>query len=206
MTRTLLSLAAFVGLATAVPVSAEYIVNVQEVGPNVIATGSGSFDLTALSFVSLGLLPASIYGNIGQMAFGNASQAVYKGFTGPSSFATGASGLTFADTTSGPAVALVAATGYFYLPSAYVSGTTLAASTDVFNNRSFASLGLVSGSYVYTWGSGATADRFVLNIGNPVAGVPEPASWAMMIAGFGAIGGALRHTRRRQPQARFVGA
>ena len=29
-----------------------------------------------------------------------------------------------------------------------------------------------------------------------IAGVPEPATWAMMIMGFGMVGGALRHRRR----------
>ena len=33
-------------------------------------------------------------------------------------------------------------------------------------------------------------------IGWPVAGVPEPASWALMIGGFGAMGAALRRKRR----------
>ena len=37
-----------------------------------------------------------------------------------------------------------------------------------------------------------------------VAGVPEPASWAMMIVGFGAVGGALRHGRRRAAPARSI--
>lgn len=31
----------------------------------------------------------------------------------------------------------------------------------------------------------------------PVAGVPEPASWALMILGFGSVGGLLRDNRRR---------
>jgi hypothetical protein len=34
-----------------------------------------------------------------------------------------------------------------------------------------------------------------------VAGVPEPASWALMIAGFGLVGGALRKTRSRRHQS-----
>ena len=33
---------------------------------------------------------------------------------------------------------------------------------------------------------------------NAVAVVPEPASWAMMIAGFGIVGGAMRKTNRRR--------
>ncbi len=34
---------------------------------------------------------------------------------------------------------------------------------------------------------------------NPVTGaVPEPATWAMMIGGFGMVGGAMRRTRRKQ--------
>ena len=32
----------------------------------------------------------------------------------------------------------------------------------------------------------------------PVSGVPEPATWAMMILGFGAAGAAMRNNRRRQ--------
>jgi hypothetical protein len=38
------------------------------------------------------------------------------------------------------------------------------------------------------------ANKYVITGGNP--SVPEPASWAMMVAGFGAIGGAMRGRRR----------
>ena len=31
----------------------------------------------------------------------------------------------------------------------------------------------------------------------PIAAVPEPATWAMMISGFGAVGAGLRRNRRR---------
>ncbi len=37
-----------------------------------------------------------------------------------------------------------------------------------------------------------------------IAGVPEPASWALMILGVGAIGGALRLARRREDGAGFA--
>ena len=36
-----------------------------------------------------------------------------------------------------------------------------------------------------------------VTVGAPItAAVPEPASWALMLAGFGAIGGAMRHRRK----------
>jgi hypothetical protein len=35
--------------------------------------------------------------------------------------------------------------------------------------------------------------------GTPVGGVPEPATWAMMLLGFGAIGMTMRRSRRRNP-------
>lgn len=36
------------------------------------------------------------------------------------------------------------------------------------------------------------------------AAVPEPATWAMMLLGFGLVGGALRHRQRRQADVRFA--
>ncbi len=39
-----------------------------------------------------------------------------------------------------------------------------------------------------------TGDQIIA--GNAVAAVPEPASWAMMLGGFGAIGGAMRSRRK----------
>lgn len=38
----------------------------------------------------------------------------------------------------------------------------------------------------------------------PPTGVPEPASWATMLAGFGAIGGMIRRRRAQERKARIV--
>lgn len=35
-------------------------------------------------------------------------------------------------------------------------------------------------------------------------GVPEPSSWAMLIFGFGAVGGALRAARKRRPALNYI--
>jgi PEP-CTERM motif len=46
-------------------------------------------------------------------------------------------------------------------------------------------------------------DGFLDNVavsGPPIASVPEPASWALMIAGFGIVGGAMRNANRQRKQ------
>ena len=44
--------------------------------------------------------------------------------------------------------------------------------------------------------SANSGGRFGPNFTYAVAGVPEPATWAMMMIGFGAIGGSIRYRRR----------
>jgi hypothetical protein len=74
------------------------------------------------------------------------------------------------------------------VPSGYVSGADLGTSTATWTGASFASLGLAPGSYVSAWG----ADSFTVNV-NPI---PEPATWALMLLGLGAIGSVVRGRRR----------
>lgn len=52
-------------------------------------------------------------------------------------------------------------------------------------------------------GTFTTQDGSVAQRANfaPIAAVPEPASWAMMLMGFGVIGGAMRRRRRSTAQA-----
>lgn len=50
--------------------------------------------------------------------------------------------------------------------------------------------------------TGSVATKYDGNLSfNPV---PEPATWALMLAGFGAIGFAMRRQRKAQPQVRFA--
>lgn len=47
-------------------------------------------------------------------------------------------------------------------------------------------------------GTQNTAGGFInLSLASATSAVPEPASWAMMIGGFGMIGGTMRHSRRK---------
>ena len=51
--------------------------------------------------------------------------------------------------------------------------------------------------------AGATAFDDI-TFGSAVAGVPEPSTWAMLLLGFGAVGGALRSGRKQKLTASFA--
>ena len=50
------------------------------------------------------------------------------------------------------------------MPQGYVSGAALSDSM-TFNNATFASLGVIPGTYVWTWGTGLPNQNFTLVIG-----------------------------------------
>ena len=122
-----------------------FTVTVDQVGSNVVATGSGAFNLTGLNFVENTISGvAAIQANQGVISIGPGSKAnvsVYTGFTGPTSFGSGDTFL--ANTSSGDWVVL-GGLGLF-LPQGYVSGHALSDSM-TFNNATFASLGLTPGT------------------------------------------------------------
>ncbi|KDB52812.1 hypothetical protein X805_15460 [Sphaerotilus natans subsp. natans DSM 6575] len=174
---------------------AAFVINVNEVGADVVATGQGSFltdDLTAGS-TALSSKVAS-YARFGLLTFAGAMQPTtdYAGLQGPASFGTG--GFVFGDTFSGSPVLLRAYANQIDLPTDYVSGSALSF-TGTWLNDSFSTLGMTPGTYTWTWGTGAMADSLTLNINAPV---PEPESYALMLAGLGALGA----VRRRQRRAR----
>jgi hypothetical protein len=96
---------------------------------------------------------------------------IFTGLTGPTSFGSG--GATSPDSSSGDVVGLFGASEALTLPQGYVSGTALS-DTAQYNNATFSSLGATPGTYEWTWGTGAHADSFTLQIGT-VSAVPAPA-------------------------------
>jgi len=152
---------------------ANYIVTLQQVGPDVVATGSGAFDLTGLT--SLGPAGGSPYiaPSQGLIQIGTAASADdYTGFTGPTSFGSG--GNTFPSSSSGDFVAIAGSSTPkgMQVPQGYVSGQSLS-DTMTFNSATFASLGVTPGTYTWTWGTGAN-QNFTVQIGP--AGVPDAGS------------------------------
>ena len=150
-------------------------ITMQQVGANVVATGSGAINLTGLTFdfESGAGLNAGIQGNHGLilMVEGVFELNAYSGFSGPTSFGSG--GFVSATTSSGDPVFLFAGDGEIFLPTGYVSGTPLSDSM-TFNSATFASLGVTPGTYVWSWGTGLPNQNFTLIIG--AAGVPDGGS------------------------------
>jgi hypothetical protein len=187
-------------LALSAPAHAAYVIEVQQVGNNVVATGGGSINVSALSLFGAGgpnpsfVQPAGGFFLVGQTAAGN----YFSGFTGPGSFGLSPA-YTPASTSTGLMVGIAASENLLVLPGDYISGSLLSPSSGVFTNATFSTLGLQQGVYTWTWGADAAADSFTIRIGQ--SAVPEPATWATMLLGFVLIGGALR-ARRRQTTIR----
>jgi hypothetical protein len=166
---------------------ATYIATLDEIGGNVVVgTGSGSFDLTELTFeTNVSDSSALIYSSIGLLILGSGDSDIYSGISGLTNFGSGS--FTTSNSRTGNIVGVFGgAVSLLQVPRNYMSATPLGTSTGTWNSATFASLGLTPGTYVWTWGSGEHADSFTLQIGP--ANVPETASTiALMLGAVGTL-------------------
>jgi hypothetical protein len=172
-----------------------YVATLNEVGTDVVGSGSGSIDLTDLTFVGGQTVGGAIAPASADLVLGAGLEFLFSGIAGPSSFGSG--GVRFADSDSGNDVEVFGPGHEVGVPSGYVSGTSLGVSTATWNNQTFATLGVTPGTYVWTWGSGEHADSFTLQIG-PTNGVPDSGStFGLLLAGLSGLFGVSR-LRSRQ--------
>ncbi len=150
------------------PAQAGYTVTLQQVGTDVVATGSGAIDLNGLTFVTSGTQ------NPGLRPTGNVYTALI--YTGPissnvdfyshpaGSTSFGSGGFTYASSGSGYMFGIF--TSYLgnalIVPMGYVSGTELPGMA-IYTGKTFATLGVTPGTYVWTWGIGPN-QNFTLQI------------------------------------------
>ena len=173
---------------------AAFIVTMQQVGSNVVATGSGSINTASLTDVSGASVagrvwpdfPVGSYLQLGSPSATGISGQLYTSISGPSTFGTG--GETYATSGSGDLVGVTANYGLF-LPLMYPSGAALS-DTDTWSGATLSGLGVTPGNYTWNWGTGPTADSFTLDV---VAPVPEPASLGLLGIGALALLGRRRH-------------
>ena len=170
------------------PAQAGYIVTLQQLGPDVVATGTGTIDYTDLTPLGAAtqngpfIRPAAAVIVTGTT--GTASVDVYTGFSGPMDFGGGFS--TQANSGSGDRVGIGGFTNLIVVPTGYLSGTLLTSSS-TWSGATFSSLGVTPGTYIWNWGGRAHHDFFKLQIR---AVVPDSGSTLglLSIAFVGLIG------------------
>jgi hypothetical protein len=159
-------------------VGSYFLINIDQVGNNVVATGSGDFDFTGLipdGTVSDSPLiwPANSFILSG---LPSPSGDAYIGIGLPASF--GAGGFHTASSATGVSTGIFEAYDInsnlvpaLVVPHGYTSGTVSTSTT--FANATFSSLGFTPGSYALSWNGGA--DEFVVDVQSSV--VPEPSQY-----------------------------
>jgi hypothetical protein len=191
----LFSTFALVGLAgTGSAARAAYVVTLQQVGANVVATGSGSIDLADLSeagnFSSHSSLEADDSAlNVGPSP-NNTAITLYQGtVSGPSNFGPGFNDENISSSSgNGDFTGIYGQSdGAVNVPDGYLSGEALAGNA-TWSGTTLAGLGVTQGTYVWTWGTGVNTDSFTLNV------VPEPSSCVLI----GTASAALLMRRRRR--------
>jgi hypothetical protein len=166
------------------PAQAGYTVTLRQVGPDVVATGSGSIDLTGLTFFrSTSLNPAinPLFQYSGFISTGPTSSRVDSySYPAPRIGGFGPAPTTAANSGSGNMVGIAGNLddlGIFQgfllsVPKGYVSGTALSDSA-TYIGKTFATLGVTPGTYVWTWGPGAN-QNFTLDVVAVAVSEPPP--------------------------------
>jgi hypothetical protein len=171
------------------PAHAGYIVTLQQVGSDVVATGSGSIDLTGLSFlqtlpISTGISPFTAFIETGS---DSVSVNQYTGVTGPTNFGSGMEHFPSSD--SGDLVGVDGKNGFLFVPIGYTSGTGLTNSA-TYSGQTFSSLRVQAGTYVWSWGTGMN-QNFTLQI--PATAVPDTdSSFGSLLLSLAALFGVSR--------------
>jgi len=161
------------------PAEAGYTVTLQQVGPDVVATGSGAIDLTGLTFyrsatLNPGLRPSGVvYSALINTGPISSNVDIYSSPTGPTSFGSSRSP-TSASSGSGYMVGIFTSLfgNTLSVPTGYVSGTALSGMA-IYSGKTFCTLGVTPGTYVWTWGGGAN-QNFTLQIPPAINCAPTP--------------------------------
>lgn len=162
--------------ATASPARAAFVVTIQQVGSDVVATGSGTLDLAALTITGHGNAVAVLHSSYPDfITVGEPAEIpidLYGNLSGPTNFGTGS---TLEPTAGTGDTVGVDDTSDLVVPAGYTSQDSLS-DTSTYTDSTLASLGITPGTYTWTWGSGDTADTFTLEAGT----VPEPTSASLL--------------------------
>jgi hypothetical protein len=176
----ILSLFVIAVLVPSYPTDGAISITVQQVGPDVIASFSGSVDLGGLSlessfhFATAGFEPSSGGIWIGPPPGSTIAHDRYGSLsTGWANYGSG--NFTGADVNSGDVFGF-GVPGKIVVANGYVSNSFISGSS-TFQNTDYTTIGLTPGVYNASWGSGGNFDSATLT----VTPIPEPAAWIGML-------------------------
>lgn len=192
---------AIASLAAPASVKADLIIDIVQSGSDVVATATGTLDLAGLSGPTADSAAATIIPGEAAILVGGpgvTSFEYFAGISGPSAWGGSGYDPTSASSGAGSPVGLEGVTGDLFVPSGYISGSSISG-TATWSNASFSSLGLTPGTYSYSWGS--VVDGLTVQVGPSATVVPEPAT--LWIAAVGSVafityGGFARSKKHRR--------
>lgn len=157
------------------PVSAAVVIDMVESGGNVVATASGTLNINDLgtpSGVSYsgGFVAGTSFSGLWNGAVGVGSGGSKDSFDISTDVAFSTGNRIDATSSSGSFVGIISTStsDRLQIDPGYTSGAAISG-TSTWASATFASLGLIEGTYVVTWGSGENVDSLTLNIGDPQA-------------------------------------
>jgi hypothetical protein len=160
--------------------NARVILTLDQVGPNVVATGSGTVDTADLMLNNTTTTSADIFPALGILLVGASTPADFYSVSPFFSFGSGSGG--FASSAIGDFFGTRLgfgrlSSGTIAVPADYVSGMFLSG-TATWDNTTIAALGATPGTYTLTWGEGAHADSLRLIV------TPEPSTLGLLGTGL----------------------
>jgi hypothetical protein len=139
-------------------------VTISQVGPDVVWSGSGSFNLAALTSSGPGSLSSGF--NAGQAIWGIGVSGLTDTYSGvttyPITFGAGGVGVT---SSSGSIFGILPGPSgrSLHVPSGYVSNATISGSA-TYASQTIVGMGLTSGTYTWSWGAGGNTSTLVMTI------------------------------------------
>ena len=189
--------AAVAALPLIAPVEAAVVIDVQEVGGNVVFTTTGSLDLTGATYFSTTQYDVGVIsgGSNWYIASGSGSSVdTYKMTSFDGAFGTNTTFLDSPSATSGDDFFIWGeggSTEQVGVKGGYVSGSNIFSTMSYFGTT-FAAMGMTQGQYIYS----IPSDTIALNIGgSEPSAVPLPATLPLLLIGLGGVGVLARRRR-----------
>jgi hypothetical protein len=185
------------------PANAVMRLVVEQVGSDVVVSGSGQANTSGLTSMESVSDFTNVYTSTqiyaGPAAFDNGAVSLWSGLSGPTSFGSDPDVTENPNpqTSTGQLFGILAgsSTGspQLVLPDGYTSGSDLLG-VSTYTSRTLAQLGLTPGQvFTWRWGSGPTADSLRLEVSSPV---PAPLPMLMAAAMFSGLSRIRRLSKR----------